>query len=68
LSLLVKNVIPFLLQFIFEPLRKPRSKWEDNIRMNVREIGWEIEVWMHLAQGREQRQAIVNTVMNLQFP
>jgi hypothetical protein len=39
--LLVKNVIPFLLQFIFEPLRKPRSKWEDNIRMDLRKIGQE---------------------------
>jgi hypothetical protein len=31
------------------PLRRPRSRWEDNYRMNVREIGWEDVDWMHLA-------------------
>jgi len=36
--------------------------------MNVREIGWEIEVWMHLAQGREQWWTLVNMEMNLRIP
>jgi hypothetical protein len=31
------------------PLRKPRRRWEDNIRMDLREIGWEDVDWMHLA-------------------
>jgi hypothetical protein len=28
---------------------RPRHRWEDNIRMDLREIGWEVVVWMHLA-------------------
>jgi hypothetical protein len=40
-------------------------RWEDNIRMDPREIGWEVVDWIHLAQYREQLQAFVNTVMNL---
>jgi hypothetical protein len=47
---------------------RPRSKWEDNIRMNLREIGWEGLGLIHLAQGRVQWQALVNTVMNLRVP
>jgi hypothetical protein len=47
------------------PCRRPRHKWEDNIRMVVREIGWEGVDWMHLAQDRDQWQALVNKVMNL---
>jgi hypothetical protein len=45
-----------------------RWRWEDNIRMNHREIGWESADWMHLAQNRDQLQALVNTVMKLQDP
>jgi len=36
--------------------------------MDLREIGWEGVEWMHLAQDRDQLQAVVNTVMNLWFP
>jgi hypothetical protein len=42
-----------------------RSRWEDNIGMDIREIGWEIVNLMHLAQDREQWQVVVNMVMNL---
>jgi ribosome biogenesis protein Nip4 len=45
------------------PLRRPRQLWEDNIRLDVREIGWESVDWMHLAKDRDQWQAVVNTVM-----
>jgi hypothetical protein len=41
---------------------------EGNIRMDLREIGLEGVDWMHLAQDRDQWWAVVNTVMNLQFP
>jgi hypothetical protein len=36
--------------------------------MDLREIGWEVVDWMHLAQDGDQWQAVVNTVMNLQVP
>jgi hypothetical protein len=42
--------------------------WEDNIRMNLRKIGWEGVNLMHLAQDRDQWRAVVNTIMNLWVP
>jgi hypothetical protein len=42
-----------------------RRKWEDNIRMDLRKIGWEGVDWMHLCQDMEKWRAVVNTVMNL---
>jgi len=50
------------------PLGRPRSRWEDNIGMNLREAGWEGVDWIHLAQDRDQWRALVNTVMNLWVP
>jgi hypothetical protein len=49
-------------------LGKRVRRWEGNIRMNLREIGWEGVGWMHLAQVRDQWRAVVNTVMNFQVP
>jgi hypothetical protein len=48
-------------------LRRPKRRWEDNIRMDLREIGWQGVDWIHLAQDKDQLQAAVNTVMNLRF-
>jgi hypothetical protein len=50
------------------PLGRPRRGWEDNIRMDLREIGFGDADWIHLAQDRDRWQALVNTVMNLQVP
>jgi hypothetical protein len=50
------------------PLGRYRCRWEDNIRIDLREIGWEGVNWIHLAQDRDQWQALVNMVMNLQVP
>jgi len=47
---------------------RPRRRWEENIKMGPREIGWEVVDRMHPAQNRDQRQAIVNTVMNFRVP
>jgi hypothetical protein len=47
------------------PLGKPRRRWEDNIRMDLKEIGWEGVDWMHVAQDGDQWWALVNAVMNL---
>jgi hypothetical protein len=50
------------------PLGRPRRRWEDNIRMDLREIGWEVVDWMHLAQDRDQWLALVNTVVKPWVP
>jgi hypothetical protein len=47
------------------PLGRPRHRWEDNIKMDLREIGIDGENWVRLAQDRVQWRAFVNTVMNL---
>jgi hypothetical protein len=50
------------------PLGTPRFRWEDNIGMDLREIGWEGVDWMHLAQDKNQWRTLVNAVMNLRVP
>jgi hypothetical protein len=45
-----------------------RRRRKDNIRMDLREIGWEGVDWMHVAQDMDQWRALVNTVMNLRVP
>jgi hypothetical protein len=47
------------------PLRKPRRRWVDNIKMDLREIGWDGMDWIKLAQDRDQWRALMSTVMNL---
>jgi hypothetical protein len=49
------------------PLGRPRSSWEDNIRMDLREIGWKVEGWIHLTEGRDHGWAPENMVRNLQL-
>jgi hypothetical protein len=48
------------------PLGRYRRRWECNIRIDLRDIGWEGVDWIHLAQERGQWRALANTVMNLQ--
>jgi hypothetical protein len=50
------------------PLGRPRHRWEDYIRICVREIRCEIVDWIHQAQGRDQWWPLVNKVINLQVP
>jgi hypothetical protein len=47
------------------PLGRPRRRWEDGIRMDLREIGWGGVEWIQLAQVRDRWWAVVNAVMNL---
>jgi hypothetical protein len=47
------------------PLVRPRHRWEDGFRMDLREIGLESVDWIQLAQDRDRWQALVNTVINL---
>jgi hypothetical protein len=50
------------------PLGRHRRSWEDNIKMDLREIGWGGVDWIDLAQDRNQWRALVNTAMNLRVP
>jgi hypothetical protein len=50
------------------PLGRPRCRWEDNLRMDLREIGWCGMDWIDLAQDMEQWRALVNTVLKLKMP
>ena len=49
------------------PLGRPRRRWEDNIKMDLREVGGGGD-GMELAQDRDRWRALVNTVMNLRVP
>jgi hypothetical protein len=46
------------------PLGRLRRRWEDEIRMDVREIGWGNVHWIQLTQDRGRWRTLVNTVMN----
>jgi len=48
-----------------KPLGRPRLRWEDNIRMDLREVGFGCVDWMELAQDRDRWRALVSAVMNL---
>jgi hypothetical protein len=47
------------------PLGKPRRRWEDEIRMDLRGIGWGSVDWIQLAQGRDRWRVVVSTVMSI---
>jgi hypothetical protein len=49
-------------------LGRRRRRWEDNIKMELRDVRFDGAKWIHLAQGKVQWQACVSTVMNLQVP
>jgi hypothetical protein len=49
------------------PLGRPRRRWEDNIKMDLREVGWGVDS-IDLAQDRDRWQALVYTVMNFRVP
>jgi hypothetical protein len=50
------------------PLGRPRRRWVDNIRLDLREVGWGDVDWIGLAQDRNRWRAVVNSVLNLQVP
>jgi hypothetical protein len=50
------------------PLGRPRRRWEDNIKMDFREIGCGGADWVDVAQDRDRWRALVYTVMNLRVP
>ena len=50
------------------PLERPRRRWEDNIKMDLREVARGCGDWMELAQDRDRWRALLSTVMNLRVP
>jgi hypothetical protein len=50
------------------PLGRPRRRWVENTKMDLREIGWDGMDWIKLAQDRDQWKALVNTLMNFRVP
>jgi hypothetical protein len=50
------------------PPRRPRPRWVDNVKMDLKEIGWGSRDWIHLVHNRDQWRALVNTVMNIRAP
>jgi hypothetical protein len=48
-----------------KPLGIPRCRWEDNIRMDLRVIEFEVVAWIHMAQDKDRWRALVNVVINL---
>jgi len=50
------------------PLGRPRHRWEDNIKMDLQEVGCEGMDWIDVAQDRERWQALVNVVIDLRGP
>jgi hypothetical protein len=50
------------------PLGRERRRWVDNIKLDLRVIGWDGRDWIDLAQDRDQWRALVNTVMNFRVP
>jgi hypothetical protein len=52
----------------YRALGRPRRRWADNIKMDLREIGWDGEDWTDMTQERDQWKPLVNTVLNLRVP
>jgi hypothetical protein len=50
------------------PLGRPRYRWEDNIKVDIQEVGYGGIDWIELANDRDRRRALVNAVMNLRVP
>jgi hypothetical protein len=65
-------VLLFLVSLRFperkRPSERPRRRWEDNIKMDLREVGGGCGDWMELAQDRDRWRALVSTVMNFGVP
>jgi hypothetical protein len=50
------------------PLGRPRHRWDDNIKMDLQEVGWGGVDWIDMAQDRDRWRALVSVVMNLRIP
>jgi hypothetical protein len=50
------------------PLERPRRRWEDNIKIDIQEVGGGRGDWMELAQDRDRRRALLGTVRDFRVP
>jgi hypothetical protein len=50
------------------PLGRPRRRWEDNIKLDLQEVGWGSMDWIHMAQDRDRCRTLVNAVINFRVP
>ena len=51
-----------------KPMGRPRHRWDDNIKMDLQEVGCEGMYWIDLTQDRDRWQALIYAVMNLHVP
>jgi hypothetical protein len=49
------------------PCRRPGHRWDDNIKIDLKKVGWEGMDWIHLPQDSDQWRVLRNTVMNFKF-
>ena len=64
----MKGVYRVLVWKPYRPIGRPRRRWEDNIKMDLQEVGCGGMDWIELAQYRDRWRALVNAVMNLRVP
>jgi hypothetical protein len=64
----VRNYVSSCNNKLISILWRPRRRWVDNIKTNLREIRWNGIDWIDMAQDRDQWRALVNTVKNLRVP
>jgi len=50
------------------PLGRPRRRWEDNVKVDLHEVGCESRDWIDVAQDRDRWRAVVKAVMNIRVP
>ena len=62
------NIVKLLLPTGNRPLGRPKRRWEDNIRMDLEEIGINAGNWVDSAQDRDYWRALVNAALNLWVP
>jgi len=62
------HIVAVRRQMVKDELGRPRSRWEDNIMMDLQEVGGGCEDWMELAQDRDSWRTLVSTAMNLRVP
>ena len=64
-----RNETKYIVQYAVKiPLGRPRRRWEDNIKMDLQEVGRGCGDWMELAPDMDRWRALVSTVMNFRVP